>query len=260
MIESVHLKNFPIIENFTTDEDLINSMDMVRAICSCALFIRDKNNFRVRLPLNKITIISKNNDEIKNFSDIIVDEINVKNIEFLDDMDKYGENKLILNFPKIGSKIGSKMPSVIKAANSGKWKIKDNRLFIDGFELADDEFKIVLQPKKENVFAVDGYNILIMLDLNVTKELEKEGMARDFVRKIQQFRKDVKLDVSDKIDLVVKTNYEFLKESITTFKEYIKEQTLSLDIIISKDELNTNFSFCEEMDNNIVQIGFSKVG
>lgn len=259
MVESVHLKNFPVIENFEVDNDLIDTMDEVRAICSAALFVRDKNNLRVRLPLNKITIISTFNDKIKEFSDIISDEINVKNIEFIDDIDEYADKKLILNFPKIGSRIGSKMPSVMKAANSGKWKVKDDKLIIDSFELSQDEFKITLQPKNKDITTVDGYDILIMLDTNVTPALESEGMARDFVRKIQQFRKDVKLDVSDKIDIVIKTNYEFLKSSITEFKDYIKEQTLALNLTLSKDDLNTEFSFCEEMENNIVQIGFSKV-
>lgn len=259
MLKSVHLEKFPTIDSFNVDEKLIDSMDKVRSICSCALFIRDKHNLRVRLPLNKITIISNNNDDIKNFSDIIIDEINVKNIEFVNDIKEYGEKKLILNFPKIGPRVGSKMPNVMKASQNGKWKIKDNKLVIDDFELEEDEYKITLQPKKDGVFAVDGYDVLIILDTKITLDLEKEGLARDLVRKIQQFRKDVKLDVSDKIDLVMKTNYEFLKDSIVSFKEYIKEQTLAVDLTIAKEDLNTEFSFCEETDNNIIQIGFSKV-
>ena len=259
MLESVHLENFPVIDNFDIDENLIESMDEVRSICSCALFIRDKHNLRVRLPLNKITIISNNNDKIKEFSDIIIDEINVKNIEFVDDIKDYGEKKLILNFPKIGPKVGSKMPNVMKASQNGKWKIKDDKLIIDDFELENDEYKITLQPKKDNVFAVDGYDVLIMLDTEITLDLEKEGLARDMVRKIQQFRKDVKLDVSDKIDLVIKTNYDFLKDSIIMFKEYIKEQTLATNLTIAKEDLNTEFSFCDEIENNVVQIGFSKI-
>ena len=65
--------------------------------------------------------------------------------------------------------------------------------------------------------------------------------------------------ISDKISLVIKTNYDFLKDSINNFKEYIQEQTLSVDLMITKDELNTDFSFCEEMSNNIVQVGFSVI-
>ncbi|MBO4956563.1 MAG: hypothetical protein J6C50_01880 [Rickettsiales bacterium] len=256
---SVHLQDFPNIENFKPDNELLDVMDKVRAICSCALYVRDKHNLRVRLPLNKMIVISPDSSDISNFVDIIADEINVKNIEFNDNIEEFGEKKLVLNFQKIGKKVGAKMPNVMKLANSGKWEIKDDLLIIDEFKLANDEYSIKLETKKENVFAVDGYDILIMLDLNITEELEQEGTARDLVRLIQQFRKDVKLDISDKISLVIKTNYDFLKDSINNFKEYIQEQTLSVDLMITKDELNTDFSFCEEMSNNIVQVGFSVI-
>lgn len=257
---SVHLQNFPKMEHFEIDDNLIDIMDKVRAICSCALFIRDKNNLRVRLPLNKITIIGNQTEEIKEFSSIIIDEINAKNIEFLNNVEEYGEKKLNLNFAKIGNRVGSKMPYLIKAAKSNKWKInKNNKLEIEGFELEDDEFNIKLESKKENIYTVDNYDILISLDLNITKELEYEGMARDLVRIIQQLRKDAKLNISDKIDLVIKTNYDFLRNSIEQHKDYIKEQTLSINLNIAKDDLNSDFSFCEEMDKNIVQIGFSVI-
>ena len=100
-IKSVHLQNFPNLDDFETDQKLVDKMDKVRAICSCALFVRDKNNLRVRLPLNKITIIGKNIEEIKEFSNIIIDEINVKNIEFIENIDDFSTKKLILDFKKI---------------------------------------------------------------------------------------------------------------------------------------------------------------
>lgn len=259
--ESVHLQDFPQMENFEADEKLIDTMDKVRAICSCALFIRDKNNLRVRLPLNSITIITNNVDEIRKFSPIIADEINVKKVDFIDKIEDFGEKKLILNFQKLGAKVGSKMPNLIKSAKANKWKTNKNngKIDIEGFELEDDEYELRLEPKKANVFPIENYDILIMLDLTITKELEYEGMARDLVRIIQQLRKDANLNINDRIDLVIKTNYDFLKNSIEQHKDYIKEQTLSLDLYITKDSLNCDFSFCEEMDKNIVQIGFSVI-
>lgn len=258
---SVHLQDFPKMGDFEADMELIDTMDKVRAICSCALFVRDKNNLRVRLPLNGITVITSNTDEIKEFSSIIADEINVKKVDFIDKIDDYGEKKLVLNFQKIGSKVGTKMPNLIKASKANEWKINKSsgKLKIEGFELEDDEYELKLEPKKSNVFPVENYDILIMLDLTITKELEYEGMARDLVRTIQQLRKNVKLNVSDRIDLVVKTNYDFLKTSIEQHKDYIKEQTLSTTLNITKDDLNCDFSFCEEIDKNIVQIGFSVI-
>ena len=255
---SVHLQDFPNLEHFEVDGELLSTMDKVRAICSCVLYVRDKNNLRVRLPLNKLTIIGENCSDVSGFSDIITDEVNVKSIEFNENISDYANKKLVLNFPKIGKIIGAKMPTVMKLANSGKWKIGENKtLEIDDFSLNSDEYSIQLEPKKENVFAVDGYDMLIMLDLEITEELEKEGMARDLVRMIQQFRKDAKLNVSDKITVSIKTNYDFLRESIESFKEYIKDQTLATELSITNNELGTEFSFGEEINDNMVQIGFS---
>jgi isoleucyl-tRNA synthetase len=254
---SVHLQNFPKMDNFSVDEVLLSAMDKVRAICSCALSIRDRNNLRVRLPLNKILIIGYNIKDIEEFSLIIKDEINVKTVEFIDNIEGYGEKKLALNFQKIGGKVGSKMPNLIKSSKTNGWNINENNeLEIEGFKLEADEFSIKLESKRENVYVVDGYDILVMLDLVVTKELEYEGLARDLVRMIQQFRKDSELDVSDRIDLFVKTDHGFLIESIKQYEKYIKEQTLAVGLDITNN-LNCEFSFTDNLDDKTIQIGFN---
>lgn len=262
-IKSVHLQNFPDINNFNVNRQLMDTMDKIRAICSCALFIRDKNNLRVRLPLNKITIISKNTNDIKEFSNIILDEINVKNIEFVENIDDFSSNKLILDFKKIGPKIGNKMPYLIKATKNNEWAIKNNQLIICDFTLDNNEFKLVLEPKKENVFVVDNYNILIQLDLNITEELEQEGTARDLIRIIQQLRKDANLKLVDKIDLSIYTENNYLSKSIENFKGYISEQTLakSLNIFPNK-KISSNFDgflFNEILNDNKITITFKVI-
>ena len=262
-IKSVHLQNFPNLDDFETDQKLVDKMDKVRAICSCALFVRDKNNLRVRLPLNKITIIGKNIEEIKEFSNIIIDEINVKNIEFIEDIDDFSTKKLILDFKKIGYKVGVKMPELIKATKENKWKIVDDKLDICGFILNKDEFKLTIEPKQTNTFVVDNYEILIQLDLNITKELGQEGMARDLVRIIQQFRKDANLNLSDRIELNIYTEYNFLVESAEKFKNYISEQTLAKSFRISNidknDKTSEGFVFEDTIDKNKVIIRFNVI-
>ncbi|MDR1498804.1 MAG: DUF5915 domain-containing protein [Rickettsiales bacterium] len=253
---SVHLQDFPRMDCFEINEKLMDNMDKVRAICSCALFIRDKNNLRVRLPLNKVTIIGNNLEEISDFSTTIENEINVKTVEFVDNVSDFGEKKLVLNFQKIGVKVGSKMPDLMRASKSGRWRIDGNDLEIEGFRLEADEFSIKLEPNRDGVYAVDNYDILLMLDLNTTEELEQEGMVRDLIRMIQQFRKDAKLNVSDKIRLNIGTNYGFLKNSIKRHVDYVKDQTLAVSLDIIDGDLNCDFSFSEEINKNIVQIGF----
>lgn len=254
---SIHLQDFPDLNNYKIDLELIEKMDKVRAICSCALSIRDKNNLRVRLPLNSITVISEDSENIKEFSSIILDEINVKNIFFEKDINSFAEKKINLNFAKIGPKVGSKIPNIMKAIKNNSWKINNNKLEIENLELDSDEYNVLWQSKKENIISVDNYDILIQLDLNVTKKLEQEGLTRDLIRIIQQYRKDVNLVINDKIELFIKTNYEFLKESININKKYLQEQVLAIDVIITNDDLNSQFSFYEEINKSNIQIGFN---
>mgnify|MGYP004676781357 CR=1 FL=1 len=256
---SVHLQDFPKLDNFESDTLLFDSMDKVRAICSLALFIRDKNNLRVRLPLNKITVITHDTD-IKQFSSIILDEINVKHIEFVENIEDFANKKVVLNFAKIGSKVGSKMPILMKAIKNLDYKINaEGQLEIDDIKLEKDEFSIVWEAKQENIFAVEGYDILIQLDLTLTKELECEGLARDMVRMIQQYRKDANLNINDRIELFVNTKYEFLKEAINLNKDYIREQTLAVELKLVDNELNSTFSFGDEINNNSVKVGFNVI-
>ncbi len=259
-IKSVHLQNFPKINDFETDKQLIDKMDKVRSICSCALFIRDKNNLRVRLPLNKITIITADVDGIKEFSNIILDEINVKNIEFNKNINDFASNKLVLDFKKIGSKVGSKMPEIIKATKNREWEINNNKLMICGFVLDENEFKLTLEPKQVDTFVVDNYDILIQLDLKITRELEQEGIVRDLVRIIQQFRKDADLNVSDKIELSIYTYYDFLTESVEKFTSYISEQTLAKSLsVFPIDKANNSFDgfkFNETLNSNKITVNF----
>ena len=261
-VKSVHLQDFPEIKDFEIDKQLIDRMDKVRAICSCALFVRDKNNLRVRLPLNKMTVIAADVDGIKEFSSIILDEINVKTIEFNENINDFSLKKLILDFKKIGPKVGSRMSEVIKASKNGDWVVEGDKLTICGFVLNEDEFKLSLEPKSEDLFVVDNYDILIQLDLKITEELEQEGIVRDLVRIVQQFRKEADLNISDKINLNIYTDYEFLTKSVEKFRDYISEQTLakSLDILpldrVDNSSNSNTFTFSEILNDNKIVMSF----
>ncbi|MDR2778438.1 MAG: DUF5915 domain-containing protein [Rickettsiales bacterium] len=262
--DSVHLQDFPKLTNFETDEDFLATMDAVRAICSCALYLRDRNNLRVRLPLNKITIISENTENLTEFSDIIADEINVKSVEFLNNVEDFAEDRLVLNFQKIGSVVGQKMPELVKAAKSNRWKIMDDgSLRICGFELAEDEFSRQPAPKRKDVFPVEGHSILIMLDLTVSEALKCEGAARDLVRMVQKLRKDASVNIAALIELSIKTDYELLLEAIAKHGDYIKEQILANDLTIIPREQSSDksdFSFREDIEGHIIEINFSLLG
>lgn len=257
-LNSVHLQDYPKITNFKEDKELIDSMDKVRAICSTALSIRDKHNIRVRLPLNKIIVIGENLDNIKEFKDIILDEINVKNIEFENNIKEKADFKLQLNFQKLGSFAGSKMPNILKALKNNEWSLIENKIKIADMELDKEYYSLNLVPKnQDNSAVVSGYNIVVELDMNITRDLELEGIIRDMVRAVQQSRKDANLYIADKIDLYLNTNDNEMIEAISKYSNYLKEQTLSDNLFINKNS-NNQFSFDLKINGNDLKISFNK--
>jgi len=230
---SVHLQNFPDVSFLSDEKELVANMDMVRDVCSAALFIRDQRNLRVRLPLNKLTIIGKKAAAMLAYKDIIADEVNVKNVEVVEEIGDLAEVKLQVNLKKVGAKLGSKIKDINIAIKNNDWqKTADNKIEIAGVVLEDGEFEIKLITKNSNNTAtLPSNDCLVELDINVTKELEEEGLARDIIRAIQQNRKDAGLDVSDHIRIGVNGDDKIL-QVVRNYQGYIKEQTLGDEILV----------------------------
>lgn len=261
---SVHLQNFPDVSFLNAKTDLVADMDMVRQICSTALFIRDQKNLRVRLPLNKLNIIGKKAARMLQYKDIIADEVNVKNIEITPEIGDLAELKLQINLKKVGAKLGKKMKDVTIAAQTNNWKkISDNQIEIAGVILSDDEFEIKLVTKNsDNTAALSSNDCLVELDINVTEELKEEGLARDIVRAIQQNRKDADLDISNHIKIAFFSSNEMFLKVIKTYENYLKEQTLTDDILIASNSAEVkNYSnhFVNKIDESDLEIGITVV-
>lgn len=258
-LDSIHLQDYPDVSNINFDDELVKEMDLVKEICSVALFLRDKENLRVRLPLNQIKIIGNDIEDLKKYKDIIADEVNVKNVVFESDIDKIATFVIEVDLKKLGSKYGEKLRDIMKAVKENKWKKADgDKIEIANTILEKDEYSIKLKPKKEskNMQALSNNKAIIELDFNITPELELEGLARDLIRIIQQNRKDANLVLSDRITLSLKTSSQKLIKAIQDNVEYIKNQTLAkeLDIV---DNISEEFSFGEEIDGDFINIGFS---
>jgi isoleucyl-tRNA synthetase len=251
MKNSVHLQNIPDLSFIKSDQDLVKNMDLVRNICSIALFIRDKYKLRVRLPLANLKIIGNRSEEIIDYLDIIKDEVNVKNIELSNDISKLAEFKLQLNFKKIGAKFGSKMKEISLASKNNEWqKLENGNIQIAKEILSQDDFEIKLTTKDpEKIFPLPTNDCLIELDLNVTEELENEGIARDIVRLIQQDRKEMNFNISDYINIKISCS-DKLQKIINQNKCYIKGQTLGKDIFfIKSEEFSKKFNHQIEDEN-----------
>ena len=228
-MKSVHLENFPT-KIFNTNQDLVHKMDIVRKICSATLNIRKKFNLRARLPLSKLTIIGENALKLESFKKYIIDEANVKKIILDPNFSRETETKLEICFEKAGKKFGKKMPEIIKAVKSGTWKKLANGSILAGQEiLSQDDFIMTLVPTSEGEnFESIGNDFVVVLDTVVTEDLEMEGLARDFVRVIQNERKQQSLELNDKINLFYIGEEKFEK-MIAHNTDYIKEQCLILE-------------------------------
>ncbi len=202
---SVHLQDWPTVDELPADPELVRRMDRVREAASAALSLRDARGLRIRLPLATATVAGSAAADIEPFSDLLADEINVKAVTFTDAVDTFGSFHLQPNGRVLGPRLGPEVQTVIKAAKAGDWTTNEGgSVTVAGHVLAHDEYTLNLQPfDGVAAAALPGNDAVIVLDEHVTPELEAEGQARDLVRMIQQARKDRDLKVTDRIRLTI---------------------------------------------------------
>ena len=209
---------------------LIAQMDKVRAICSTAKAVREEKKLRNRLPLASMTIAGEGISELEAFTEIIKDEINVKEVGFADDVLALATKFLYLKTPLIGKRLGPYMKDIMAASKTDAWSIReDGTLFIAGHVLNADEFelRLVLKEGLEGQALPDN-TAVVQLDTVVYPELEKEGIARDFVRLVQSMRKEKNFDVSDRIIVSYVPSTDLIAESLLLHENYIMEQVLAV--------------------------------
>ncbi|BFD46438.1 MAG: isoleucine--tRNA ligase [Rickettsia endosymbiont of Sergentomyia squamirostris] len=252
---SVHLADFPTLDTIEVDYDLVSTMDQILDICSNALFIRSSENIRTRQPLSSLTIISNNNELLIKFEELIKDEINVKKVIYRDDVENYADHKLSINFPNLGKRLPHKVKDIIIASKKHQWQLTSEHLIIAGEQLNEDEFSLVLQPKNvKGTKSLANNHGLILLDLDITKELYEEGIARDLVRFIQQARKDANFAISDRIflEIIGEPNFMLI---VQQHSQFILEQTLSEFASNVTPDYMTNI----ELDSDIITIRLARV-
>lgn len=241
---SLHLQDFPDTSFLSNNSKLIEEMDLVRNICSSVLSIRDNKNLRVRLPLSSLTIIGKNSEKFTKYFEIIAEEVNVKKISLASDINQYAEYKLQLNFKKIGGIFGAKIKAITQAVKENKWElIANNKISICDEILENDDFEIKLSTKNidENKFAIIGLpsnDYLVMLNIEITPELESEGISRDVIRAIQQNRKDAMLNITDRINIKLYSSQSKILQNVEKNIKFIKSQTLIDNIEICNKKIS----------------------
>ncbi|MEV4129806.1 isoleucine--tRNA ligase [Nocardia sp. NPDC049707] len=202
---SVHLADWPKQGELPEDPDLVAAMDEVRVVCSTVLSLRKAQNLRVRLPLTEVTIAAPDAERLRPFADIIADEVNVKKVDLTTDVAVHGRFELVVNARAAGPRLGKDVQTVIKAVKAGEWS--ENAAGVvtaAGIELLPEEYtQRLVAAEPESTAALPGNAGLVVLDSVVTEDLEAEGWARDVIRDLQETRKSLGLEVSDRIIVVL---------------------------------------------------------
>ncbi|MCZ4078778.1 isoleucine--tRNA ligase [Rhodococcus sp. H36-A4] len=229
---SVHLMDWPDAGELPSDPELVESMDEVRTICSTVLGLRKAQNLRVRLPLPEVTVAAENAERLRPYADIIADEVNVKKVDLTDDVAVHGKFELVVNARAAGPRIGKDVQKVIKAVKAGEWSEDANGVVsAAGIELLPSEYtRKLVAAEPDSTAALPGNAGLVVLDSNVTAELEAEGWAKDRIREFQDARRNLGLEVSDRIDIVVEVPAD-RRDWLDTHRELIKGEVLALTLV-----------------------------
>ena len=195
--ESVHLQSFPDASEY--DKKIVDNMRRVQMVVSVGKQLREQYKLRNRLPLNKLTVAGA---DLSEYGDIIRDELNVKQIEFTDNVNTVADAFVYLITPKIGARLGGALKQIIPAVKQGNYEIRDDKLYVDAYELNSDEFEKRLTVRDGVTgAALPDNTAVVVLDTEINSELVAEGLANDALRFIQDSRKVAGLDVSDRINL-----------------------------------------------------------
>ena len=245
--ESVHLLEFPKVDNERISEVLERKMSYAQSISSLVHSIRKKEKIRVRQPLSKISIPMKSLDmenEIKDVEKIILSEINVKEIEYVHDNSKVFTKKIKPNYKELGSIHGKNMKIVAERISSMTQdeitqleKDESINFELDGglkLDLLLNQVEILFgQIEGKQVASNDTFTIA--LDISIDNDLLAEGVSREFINKIQNQRKEIKLEVTDKIEIYISNHSKEINSFLLKHKDFICNETQSINLITTEN-------------------------
>ena len=242
--KSVHLSYYPKFDASKVDVALENKMDMVKNLVKLGRASREEAKIKVRQPISKVVIDAKHKDIIGNLTELIKEELNVKDIEFSTDITGFMNYDIKPNFATLGKKLGAKLKPLGQTLSTSDSKTIVDTVNKDGqitFNLNGEDTVLTKEDFLINVKAKEGYDVgaeadlFIVLDTNLTKELIQEGYAREFISKIQQIRKNNGYEMMDKIQISYTSDDE-IKEAIEVFDEFIKDETLATKITFEENK------------------------
>lgn len=259
--QSIHLTNFCAFDNNLIDKELEEKMDLAQKASSMILALRRKEKLKVRQPLSKIMVPVLNQhfkEQFEAVANIILAEVNVKEVDFLQDTSEVIKKKIKPNFKTLGPKYGKLMKLIAGEVNKlGQNEIAEFENKGEyGIIIGDEEINLSLEDVEIQTEDIPGWTVAtegqltIALDINVTEELKQEGIAREFINKIQNLRKENSFEVTDRINITIEKHTEF-DDAVLNHKDYICTQTLANSIKLV-DLLSVSDAKTVEIDKDTV--------
>ncbi|MCM1053019.1 MAG: isoleucine--tRNA ligase [Ruminococcus sp.] len=240
--KSVHLSDYPKCNESLINETIENKMDLVRNLISIGRFVREENKIKVRQPLSEALIDGKNESLIGDLTPLIKEELNVKEIKFVKDLNEYMNFTLKPNFKVVGKTMGPKVKEfarLLEKLNPSEINKLNNDETIK-LTIQDEEFTITKEMVDIRISEKEGFNVgmenndFIILNTTLTEELILEGIAREFVSKVQNIRKNEDYNVSDRI-IITYNGDELVKNTVKEFNEYVASETLATEFIYDEN-------------------------
>lgn len=247
---SVHLSDFPICNEELIDLKLEEKMDLVRDLISIGRNVREESKIKVRQPISEILLDKKKEKVIGELTSLIKEELNVKEVIYTDDLSTYMNFMVKPNFKEVGKIFGKNIKEfsdkLLELSNKDINKLENNesiKMSIDNttYDITKDMVDIRISSKEGFKAMVVGNNFVI-LNTVITKELENEGLARETISKVQQLRKTMNFDITDRINMYIDATSEY-KENIKDYLDMIKDETLTINVYDKdgiEDKVNIN--------------------
>lgn len=265
--ESVHLTDFPVVNESEIDKELEERMAMAQDISSMVLSLRKKVDIKVRQPLNKIllpVLDSEFQAKVEKVKDLILSETNIKEIQYIHDTAGILIKKIKPNFKALGPKVGKMMKEVSNAANN--FSQEDiNAIERDGFfnlHLNGEVFKLELADVEILSEDIPGWlvtsigKLTVALDVTITEELKQEGIARELINRIQNLRKDKGFEVTDKIAVTLQS-HELVDTAVKNFLPYISAEILGTNFDLAEADFSSTDNI--EIDEISLKIEIERI-
>ena len=233
---SVHLTDYPDADQFPADDELVAAMDATRSVCSAASSLRKAKKLRNRLPLPALKVALPEAKSLEPFTDVIRDEVNVKNVELTTDIDSAGSFEVVVNAKVAGPTLGKDVQRAIKNVKAGNYVHDGANVVVDGDIVLTPELytERLVAADPDSTARIEGKDGLVVLDDTVTEELEAEGWAADVIRGLQDARKKEGLDVSDRITVTLYVAAD-KEQWANQHADHIAAETLATQLSVATD-------------------------